>query len=100
MGRDLVREPSSNVPEDASPAADLHKVRSELNWIEGIVSATARDWAEIDRWLPASKRGSNLTRALNELRQRVETIASCVADAKAALDAPAQPSGIDMEGRG
>lgn len=47
---------------------------------------------DIDRWLPISKRGANLSRAFDRLKDRIGIIGVCASDGLDALEGSHHPS--------
>ncbi len=67
----------------------MSAVRAELATIQSIATAALEnDFGNLNRWLPLSKRGGNLQRVIDSLRNRLETIQTCAADGLQELDRP------------
>lgn len=59
----------------------------EMDFIINAGRGISQDVAEINRWWPENRRGSNASRAFRQLLDRVDTMIKCAEDAKAALGA-------------
>ena len=62
------------------------KAETEIEMAASILDATAQDYAEIERWWPLSRRGSNAQSALDSLKGRVAAARLCVGDALKAIE--------------
>lgn len=57
------------------------KLDIEADTALGIAKAMVTDLAELERWWPLSKRGSNAQRCLDSIKARRDTIEQCLRDA-------------------
>lgn len=71
------------------------KAETEIDTAHRILEAAEQDFAELERWWPLSKRGSNAQRAFGTLRERIRTARQCAADAAVAIaGADASPDAL------
>lgn len=63
------------------------KAQVEIETAARIIETAQGDLLTLERWWPASKRGSNAQRALDDLRGRLEVAQTCLADAAKAVEA-------------
>lgn len=66
------------------------KVKSELDYIDGIAKASQQDLEQLLQALPVSKRSSRTSRALSSLGDRMDVLIQCASDARQALGDPDQ----------
>lgn len=75
---------------DPPPAPDFHgfnvtrerRLEMAIELLNGLVQGAINDIAMMKRWHPASKRGSNYTRAMESLESRLATAEQECADVK------------------